>query len=152
MKKLLLIILSVCAPVLAGIGLSFAQEDNAGAMYTTESVPCPRSFTVNDAEVEGQTYECGVLHVPLNYEAPDDGALEITYRIMHSTSLSPAPDPVIYLSGGPSSSALNEVTQFPGLYQSLNVARQRRDVIVFDQCGAGHSSLLTCGPFKACWV
>ncbi len=78
-----------------------------GALSSTETVPCPSSiakgaaFAASGTEVEGQTYSCGVVVVPENYAQPDGRTIELFYLKLHSSSQSPAPDPLVYLSGGP---------------------------------------------------
>jgi len=36
-----------------------------------------------------------------NYAEPDGRTIELFYLKLHSSSLSPAPDPLVYLAGGP---------------------------------------------------
>ena len=91
-----------------------------GALYSTETVPCPSfltkgaAFAASGAEVEGQTYSCGVVVVPENYAKPDGRTIELFYLKLHSSSQSPAPDPLVYLAGGPDASGSYEVTIEPG--------------------------------------
>jgi pimeloyl-ACP methyl ester carboxylesterase len=134
-----------------------AYAESPGGLFTTEAVPCPdsivnsRGFTTNAAhtEVEGETYSCGVVVVPENYNEPDVRTLELFYLKLHSFSQSPAPDPVVYLSGGPGSSGSHEVVQFPVLLANMNALRERRDIIAYDQRGTGLSNFLLCAPFES---
>ncbi|QJF51622.1 alpha/beta fold hydrolase [Roseobacter ponti] len=112
-----------------------------------EAIPCPNPLPY-ESEVEGETYECHAVIVPENHDAPGDRTVELVSLRLKSTSLSPMPDPVVYLSGGPGSSALHELT-LPTLFLNMQAMRQRRDVIFYDQRGTGHSQILTCGPFNA---
>jgi pimeloyl-ACP methyl ester carboxylesterase len=66
----------------------------------------------------------------------DDTIKLAVYRIP-STSPTPAPDPVVYLDGGPGSSGVSKIAAFavgPAAY-----LRQRSDIIVIDQRGTGYS-------------
>jgi pimeloyl-ACP methyl ester carboxylesterase len=137
-----------------------ATEDPAsaaepGALYSTETVPCPSSlaqgaaFAASGAEVEGQTYSCGVVVVPENYDQPDGRTIELFYLKLHSSSKSPEPDPLVYLAGGPGSSGSYELTANPLLYQNIGKIRERRDIIAYDQRGTGFSNYLLCAPFES---
>ena len=95
-------------------------------------------------EVEGETYYCGLLYVPENYNEPDGRQIQITYAVLKSTSLSPLPDPVIYLEGGPGGSAIQGMSFWSKTFADL---RQTRDVILFDQRGTKYSTRLDCDPF-----
>ena len=146
--KLLIAILLLAAGTAVG-----AQE--AGTLYSNETVPCP-SDVVNGAalaassnEVEGQTFSCGVVVVPEDYSKPDGRTIELFYLKLHSSSQSPAPDPLIYLSGGPSSSGSLEAVTNPLVYQNLQKIRERRDIIAYDQRGTGFSNFLLCAPFES---
>jgi len=124
-----------------------AQAQQSGSPITAEVVPCP-SVPASPNEVEGQTFDCGVVVVPENYEKPDGRTIELVYMRLRSSSLSPAPDPLVFLSGGPGESALANMT-IPELHVTLGRMRQSRDVIAYDQRGTGFSGLLVCGPFQA---
>jgi pimeloyl-ACP methyl ester carboxylesterase len=105
----------------------------------------------SDNEVEGDTYECGIVVVPEDYSKPDGRTLELVYLRLFSTDGSPAPDPLLYLSGGPGGSAIHEMA--PGsanfLLQNMQHIRAGRDIVVYDQRGAGLSNPLLCGPVQA---
>lgn len=91
----------------------------------------------------GETIECGDLVVPEDRRRPDGPNIRLHVAIIRSHSQSPTPDPVVYLAGGPGDSPLSNVG---GLIQSDpgNIL-DRRDLIVFDQRGAGYS-----GPSMRC--
>ena len=118
-----------------------SQASQAASVYRTQTIPCPVALP---SETEGKTVTCGVLTVPENYEQPNGRQVEITYARFHSTSLSPLPDPVFYLSGGPGGSA---VTDLDGLSRvAFAPYRQTRDLVMFDQRGTQFSSALGCAP------
>ncbi|MBF9031028.1 alpha/beta fold hydrolase [Rhodobacterales bacterium HKCCE3408] len=127
------------------LGATAAQAQQTG---TPEEMPCPLPLPW-DGETEGETYSCGVVIVPENHDDPDVRTIELTYLRLNASTLSPAPDPVVYLSGGPGGSALHEISTNPPLHLNMDQLRERRDVIFFDQRGTGHSNLLACGPFGA---
>ncbi|MCB9077870.1 MAG: alpha/beta fold hydrolase [Anaerolineaceae bacterium] len=116
-----------------------------------EIIACPDFITASPvyaAEVEGQTYECGLVEVPENYAAPDGRTLELLYIRLFSPAESPAADPLLYLSGGPGGSAVREASN-PVLYANMQLVRQSRDVVFYDQRGTGLSAPLNCGAVQA---
>ena len=112
-----------------------------------EIVACPDFITASPvyaAEVEGETYECGLVKVPENYATSGGRTLELLYIRLFSTAESPAADPLLYLSGGPGGSAVREAGN-PALYANMQLVRQSRDVVFYDQRGTGLSAPLNCG-------
>ncbi|MFH7242218.1 MAG: alpha/beta hydrolase [Spirulina sp.] len=106
-------------------------------------IPCPTVLPPN--EIEGETITCGMFTVPENYAEPNGRQIELTYAVLHSRSLSPAPDPVMDLRGGPGGSTLESgaLETRVNIYEPL---RQTRDIIVLDQRGTLFSNRLGCAP------
>jgi pimeloyl-ACP methyl ester carboxylesterase len=120
---------------------------------TITPMACPEYTNlaaVAENEVEGETYECGLVTVPENHTNPAGRTIELLYFRMFSPSDSPAPDPLLYLSGGPGGSGLSEMNPALSIIlANLQTIRQDRDVVVYDQRGTGFSSPLLCGPTEA---
>jgi hypothetical protein len=55
---------------------------------------------------KGYTVECGMVTVPEDHANPDGPKIKLAVAIVHSTSPDPAPDPVLFIVGGPGGSAL----------------------------------------------
>lgn len=91
-------------------------------------------FLVPRGEVVGRTILCGILIVPQDRDEPDGLWIEIAFAVLKSTNPNPAPDPIVYLEGGPGGSALSSIDYWSTFYM-----RQDRDIIIFDQRGAGYS-------------
>ncbi len=88
------------------------------------------------------TIECGYLHVPEDRTQPDSRTIQLAVAIVHTRSATPAPDPVVYLSGGPGSPALVNTVTFARGWSHLLA---HRDFVVLDQRGTGFSQpALTC--------
>ncbi len=86
--------------------------------------------------------ECGYLTVPEDREHPTGPTVQLAVAIVRTGSANPAPDPVVYLSGGPGSAAL---TGTIGLARGWSRFLANRDFIVLDQRGTGLSRpALTC--------
>jgi carboxypeptidase C (cathepsin A) len=91
----------------AAVAVSLLAQARATAQtpYPTTEIPCPYPAALV-GEVYGETYTCGFLTVPENYDQPNGRQIELSYAVFYSQSLSPAPDPVIYLHGGPGGGSL----------------------------------------------
>ena len=87
-------------------------------------------------EPQGFIVQCGNLVVPENRTDPDSRKIELHVMVFGTSSRNPAPDPLVYLAGGPGSSIVEtSVYQLPFFLRFL----EERDVIVFDQRGVGAS-------------
>ena len=69
--------------------------------------------------------------------------MTISFAILKSPSLSPFPDPVVYLEGGPGASALTGLNLLQNVFADL---RRYRDIIIYDQRGTALSSPFNCPP------
>ncbi|KKB83698.1 hypothetical protein VW29_13455 [Devosia limi DSM 17137] len=96
---------------------------------------CPRPLPA--ADIEGQTVICGRIDVPENHGAPDGNRVDLAFAVLKARSLSPAPDPVVYLHGGPGGRAVPDLAFNAGLFDHL---RDRRDLVLFDQRASGISA------------
>lgn len=109
--------------------------------YRNSQIPCPTPIAPE--EIDGKTTICGVVTVPEDYSKPNGRQIEITYALLKSKSLSPQPDPLIALHGGPGGSDISAISYMTQLYSQQ---RQNRDVILFDQRGSRFSGALLCSP------
>ncbi len=76
--------------------------------------------------------------MPEDHGKPDGKPIDLAFAVLKAHTLSPVPDPVIYLHGGPGGGAL---TALAGVVQPLFEGyRSRRDVVTFEQRAAGISS------------
>lgn len=104
---------------------------------SSQATELPCTMRLDPSEIEGETVSCGTVTVPENYDNLEGKQIELAYAVLKSTSLSPAADPVIYLHGGPGAAELRSLAELSERMQSI---RQTRDVVVFDQRGAGLSN------------
>ena len=98
---------------------------------------CPRPVITLDVEVEGRTMVCGRITVPENHDADTGNVVPLAFVILKSRSAAPAADPVVYLHGGPGGFVLQDIGTTSLLF---DFARDRRDIVSFDQRGAGISN------------
>jgi len=94
--------------------------------------------------------ECGYLTVPAARDAdgnaiPDAGTMRLAVAIFRATSANIAPDPMVYLEGGPGGDALENL---PLTFDRYAPFLADRDLIFFDQRGTGYSEpALACPAF-----
>ena len=100
-----------------------------------QSLPHFERATCQFAVPAGQVVDCGYLTVLENHSIPGSQPIRLHVAIFRTQSENPAPDPIVYLEGGPGGSAL-EAAPF-AFNQSLAPFLANRDVIVFDQRGVG---------------
>lgn len=114
------------AVVAVGTGTPAASAAPLGFEHT----PC--TFTVPPAE----DADCGYLTVPENRTETNGRRIRLPVAVLKSASTERRPDPIVYLDGGPGADTMKEL---PLLYQALQPFLADRDLIVFDQRGAGSS-------------
>ena len=93
--------------------------------------PCPIG---EPADLAAHGIECGYLTAPENRSAPTGSSVELAVAWLHGTGPSVAPDPVLFLAGGPGGSALLGIGTWAG-----TTLRATHDVILLDQRGTGYS-------------
>jgi pimeloyl-ACP methyl ester carboxylesterase len=95
---------------------------------------------------QGMTVDCGYLVVPeVRSGQPTSGAatpaaqktIRLAVAIFKSTASNPAPDPIVYLEGGPGASPLRGYAAQANLVFGPFLAQ--RDLILVDQRGTGYS-------------
>ncbi|MCU0270376.1 MAG: alpha/beta hydrolase [Acidimicrobiales bacterium] len=104
-----------------------------GSEPVFESVPCDGELFAPPRLPEDRSgIECGTLTVPADRTDPEGGEVVLPVAVVRATQPDPEPDPIVFLHGGPGSSAFDPT--FSAFAPSLAVDR---DVILFDQRGAG---------------
>ncbi|MCP3912752.1 MAG: alpha/beta hydrolase [Actinomycetia bacterium] len=80
---------------------------------------------------------CGFVTVPVHWDDPDaPDTIDLHVAVLESRASDPAPDPVVYLEGGPGGDALEGLAFSTHLFEPF---RQRGDVVVWDQRGTSFS-------------
>jgi hypothetical protein len=116
--------------ILCGVVLTAYPAFSSEALQTQNYHPWECPVALNGAE-------CGYLLVPLDRANPDGPTIKLSVAIFKATGDNPAPDPVVYLNGGPGVSSLDYV----GLYIQtlLSDFLNGRDIIIMEQRGTGFS-------------
>jgi pimeloyl-ACP methyl ester carboxylesterase len=100
-----------------------------------EPAPCPRTMPSN--------VDCGYLTVPEDRTNPSSATIRVAVAIFRTSAREPAPDPLLFLDGGPGSRTLDAWSA--GLDRLIVRVGNDRDIIIFDQRGMGYSEpALTC--------
>lgn len=95
-----------------------------GEVPRFEPADCPIDVP-NDPPIN-----CGYLIVPEDYDDPEGATIRLPVIIIHSRSANPAPDPLLYTSGGPGYSSLSSVWGF-----ARSPLVDARDVVILEQRG-----------------
>ena len=95
----------------------------------------------------GYRIDCGFVSVPEDRSLPNSSLIKIGVALVHSTSDHPAPDPIFFLNGGPGGAI---VAALPNMLRAFDPMLSVRDVVFFDQRGAGWSQpSLVCPEIEA---
>ncbi|HJU23705.1 MAG TPA: alpha/beta hydrolase [Casimicrobiaceae bacterium] len=90
-----------------------------------------------------QAVQCGTLEVPENRARPNGRRIAIFVAILPANTLSPSPDPLFLIAGGPGQAA----SSLGPFAMQLAQVRRTRDIVLVDQRGTGRSSPLACPAF-----
>ncbi|MFZ5751600.1 MAG: alpha/beta hydrolase [Pseudomonadota bacterium] len=104
--------------------------------YPVTVEACPRPLPAG--EIEGQTVICGRVEVPEVHGKEDSRRIGLAFAVLKARTQSPAPDPVVYLHGGPGGGAVRDLWSI--VVPIFDQFRARRDLVTFDQRAAGISS------------
>ena len=88
--------------------------------------------------------QCGELEVPENRALPQGRTIRLAVAVLPANTLSPRPDPLFILAGGPGQAA----TRLGPLAALLVDVRRDRDIVLVDQRGTGRSSPLDCAAWR----
>ena len=86
---------------------------------------------------------CGRVEVPEVHGNDESRRIELAFAVLKARTQSPAPDPLVYLHGGPGSGTVKDLWSI--VVPIFDQFRARRDLVTFDQRAAGISSdMVTC--------
>lgn len=84
---------------------------------------------------------CGTLLRPLNPDDPGAGDIELRVAVVPALNLSPEPDPLVPLAGGPGQGAIQFYSGYASAFEGV---RRDRDILLLDQRGTGSSARMDC--------
>ena len=127
MAAALIVTLGLIAPVLPGEGASQAAAQQFHPM------PCPDGVFAEDVDVD-----CGYVQVPEDRNRPGGRQIRVAAAYVHAQSAHPAPDPIVFLDGGPSFGAIAPFAL--DLYFAGASFAADRDLVLVDTRGTGFST------------
>lgn len=126
------------ALALSSLLLAACGEDetgNAPFVATFESVACEMPLPQGQ---DAGNVSCGWLTVPENRQRPEGKTIQLAVVVLHATGANPAPDPFVFLEGGPGGWAIDaDLPLFTADFAAP--IQSRRDIVIFDQRGTGRS-------------
>ena len=123
---------TLCA-ALAALALSGVPEANA-----LELEECRISAGPGYPGIKAR---CGTMARPENPADPDSPDIELRIAVVPALNLSPFPDPVVPIAGGPGQGSVEFYAVYRGAFESL---RRNRDILLVDQRGTGESATMDC--------
>ena len=105
-----------------------------------------RSLALSECRLPhfAQPAQCGTLEVPEDRAKPGGREVKLFIAMLPANTLTPKPDPLFILAGGPGQAA----SQLAPFAAQLNALRRTRDILLVDQRGTGKSSPLKCFAFE----
>ena len=121
-----------------GDGAAPNNESPAGTAGPTVVRKPPFEWGACQFDIDiGATANCGYLTVPEDRSRPDGPTIRLHVGVFESESADPAPDPMLYLGGGPGENS-TEATSL-GFETRIEPFLATRDYVVLDQRGTGYS-------------
>jgi len=84
---------------------------------------------------------CGTLTRPLDPAGAVPGDIDLRIAVVPALNLTPEPDPVVPIAGGPGQGSVQFYTAYSEAFED---ARRNRDILLIDQRGTGESSRMDC--------
>ena len=84
---------------------------------------------------------CGKLVRPLDPTGAVPGEVELKVAVVPALNLTPEPDPVVPIAGGPGQGSIQFYTSYSRAFEDV---RRNRDILLVDQRGTGESSRMDC--------
>jgi pimeloyl-ACP methyl ester carboxylesterase len=116
-----------------------------GLAACAERAPSGRHLVLAECRLPklAQAVQCGMLDVPENRQQPNGRRLSIFVAVLPANTLTPKPDPLLLVAGGPGQAA----SMLGPFAAQLALIRRTRDIVLIDQRGTGRSSPLDCPAF-----
>ncbi len=136
-------IVAVAALVALGVGAWRLTPGAQQAIPRFEPTKC--HFKLGAGIVAGRDVRCGFVVVSENHAAPNGPTIRLAVAIFPSHSPHPAPDPFVFLQGGPGGALIGDFGSAITKQNRTTDYPANRDVVLVDQRGTGLSQ-----PSLAC--
>jgi len=84
---------------------------------------------------------CGTMARPLDPTGVEPGEIELRVAVVPALNLTPEPDPLVPIAGGPGQGSVQFYTAYSWAFESV---RRNRDILLIDQRGTGESATMDC--------
>ena len=84
---------------------------------------------------------CGTMIRPLDPTGEVEGEIELRVAVVPALTLTPQPDPLVPIAGGPGQGSVQFYTAYSSAFEDV---RRDRDILLVDQRGTGESSTMDC--------
>ena len=84
---------------------------------------------------------CGTMIRPLDPSGIVSGEIELRVAVVPALNLTPQPDPLVPIAGGPGQGSVQFYTAYSSAFEDV---RRDRDILIIDQRGTGESATMDC--------
>lgn len=136
----MLVCAGLCLATLASPGTLAADPVPASSIG---AIAADAALLLQPCRLDGLDHDalCGVLKRPLDPAAPAGTQFDLHVAVVPALARQKLGDPIFFFAGGPGQSAINLAGTVSGLLARLGT---RRDLVLIDQRGTGHSAPLQC--------
>ncbi|MGI8898621.1 MAG: alpha/beta fold hydrolase [Pyrinomonadaceae bacterium] len=124
-----------------------ATRENTAHQQSAKTLSTP-SLVLSPCNIEGtpEKVKCGTYEVYENRNSKKGRKISLKVVVFPATGTERAPDPFVYIPGGPGSSATEDSTYVAPQFAKI---REHRDLLFVDQRGTGGSHPLNCKFYNA---
>jgi len=132
--------------VLVAVGLAVVACSGSPAPVASGATAAGKPPAIGSCTVDGLRARCGTLTVAQDRLTGAGRTIGVRFVVIPATGAEKDPDPVVYLAGGPGTSAVEEIPDELGSIRDLNA---HRDLVFVEQRGTGGPNQLACPEFPA---
>ena len=123
--------------------LAFTALAGGSAACAAPAAVAPAPLALHTCRLAGLGHDaqCGVLKRPLDPARPDGTQIDLHVVVIPALARQKLPDPIFFFAGGPGQSAITLAGTAEHFTARLGA---RRDLVLIDQRGTGHSAPLQC--------
>ena len=124
----------------AAMPVAVPADTSSASRPTTSTTLDFHDCTIGNA-VATLSAECATVTVPLDYDNPSLGTVNLSVSRLRAHGNNPQQDPFTLIAGGPGQSAAES---YPAVAFAFRHILRERDIILVDQRGTGDSNRLDC--------